>query len=141
MKLLLTSLILCTFLISCGSSNKYLKEYRDKNYSCDQIDKERIKLVDELHQSIGKQAVGDKISDCFAYTYLFLLEAGVAFMMPINAQGSYLFTGLNQKKLRDKYKALEDLAIEKNCPSKALILKRRQMIERNLNTDRRIDSR
>ena len=141
MKLLLINLILCTFLISCGSSNKYLKEYRDKNYSCDQIDKERIKLADEIHQSIGKQALGDKIGNCFADTYLFFLEMSTAFMMSINTQDSSLFTYLGQKKLKDKYKALEDLAIEKNCPSKALILKRRQMIERSLNTDGRIDSR
>ena len=38
MKPLLINLILCIFLISCASSNTYMKKYKD--YSCEQIQKE-----------------------------------------------------------------------------------------------------
>ena len=135
MKPLLIGLILCTFFISCASSNNYKKKYKD--YSCDQVEKEGDKILSELGQN--KSHFGDKILDGVVITWDILTIVGGHPM--IETQKSSVCKGVHRINLQNAYKALEDLSIEKNCPSKDLILKRRQMIERSLNTDGRIDSR
>jgi hypothetical protein len=135
MRSLLINLILCTFLFGCASSNSYKKKYKD--YSCDQIEKEGDKILSELGQN--KSHFGDKILEGVVITWDILTIVGGHPM--IDTQKSSACKGVHRMNLQNAYKALEDLAIEKGCPSKDLILKRRQMIERSLNADGRIDSR
>lgn len=136
MKSLLISLIVCTFLISCASSNSYKKKYKD--YPCDQIEKKGNKILNELGQN--KSHFGDKILDGVTITFdVMFIAAGGPPLMPL--EKSTMCKGVHRMNLKNAYKTLEDLAIEKNCPSKDLILKRRQMIERSIDKDGRIDSR
>ena len=135
MKSLLISLILAIFLISCASSNTYMKKYED--YSCEQIQKESDNTLNELKHD--KSYLGDKVLDGVIITFCFLSMAGG--VAPPGVPTTNIVHDTHRINLKNAHKALEDLAIEKNCPSKPYILQMREFILRSPDIDGRIDSR
>jgi hypothetical protein len=135
MKPLLINFIVAIFLISCASSNTYMKKYKD--YSCEQIQKESDNILNELKND--KAYLGDKVLDGVIITFCFLSMAGG--VAPPGVQTTTIVHDTHWISLKNAHKALDDLAIEKNCPSKPYILQMRELILRSPDVDGRIDSR